>query len=109
MSAAGERGLLPKAPGGGQDLPTQECRAMWTRVSAAVLVAAVAGLGALPGTGEATHGGGSHSDAVLYELTEHALFKDGLRVATSSLEGSARRGSPLCPEGLQAYAKAAFA
>ena len=82
---------------------------MWTRVSSAVLVMAVTVLGALPGTGEAAHGGDPHSDAVFYELTEHALFKDGLRQATSSLEGSARRGSPLCPEGLQSYAKAAFA
>jgi len=82
---------------------------MWTRVSSAVLVTAVAVLGAFPGTGEATHGGGSHPDAVLYELTEHAVFNDGLRLATSSLEGSARRGTPLCPEGLQAFAKAAFA
>ena len=34
---------------------------------------------------------------------------DTLRLATSSLEGSARRGSALCPDGLQAYAKAVFA
>src|SRR6058998_2609854 len=83
---------------------------MWTRVSSAVLVMAVALLGPTLRTSEATHGGGdSHPDAVLYELTEHAVFADGLRKATSALEGSARVGSALCPQGLQAYAQAVFA
>ena len=82
---------------------------MWTRRSSAVLVMAVTVLGALLGTSEATHSGGAQPDAVLYELTEHAVLTGQQRLATSSLEGSARRGSPLCPEGLQAFAKAAFA
>jgi hypothetical protein len=83
---------------------------MWTRVSSVVLVTGMALLGPTLGTSEATHGGGgSHPDAVLYELAEHAVLTDEFRLATSSLEGSARRGSALCPEGLQDYAKALFA
>ncbi len=84
---------------------------MWTRVSSVVLVTAMTLLAPGLGASEATHRGGDDSgpDAVLYELTEHAaLTPDGLRIATSSLEGSARRGSALCPEGLQAYAKAVY-
>ena len=59
---------------------------------------------------EATHrGDDSRPDAVFYELTEEAaLREDGFREATSSLEGKARPGSPLCPDGLQAYAKRFF-
>lgn len=60
----------------------------------------------------ASPGGSGHpeKDAVLYELTEQAEFtQDGFRVATSALEGKARRGTPLCPDGLQAYATAVFA
>jgi hypothetical protein len=82
---------------------------MWTRVSSAVLLIAVVLLGPALGTSAATHGGGSLPDVVLYELSEHAVLTDGFRLATSSLEGSARRGSPVCPDGLQAYAKAVFA
>jgi hypothetical protein len=74
---------------------------MWTRVSSVVLVTAVMLVGAALGTSEATHGGGGNPDAVLYELTEHVVLTDTLRLASSSLEGSARRGSALCPEGLQ--------
>jgi hypothetical protein len=81
---------------------------MWTRVSSVVLVAAVTLMGLALRTSEATHGGGGHPDAVLYELTEHVVLTDTLRLASSSLEGSARRGSAVCPEGLQAYAKALF-
>ena len=51
----------------------------------------------------------ANPDAVLYELTEHVVLTDTLRLASSSLEGSARRGSALCPDGLQAHAKALFA
>ena len=60
--------------------------------------------------GEASRpGGDSLPDAVFYELTEEAVFtEDGFRDATSALEGKARRGSPLCPNGLQAYAKKFF-
>jgi len=82
---------------------------MWTRRSSAVLVMGMTLLGPALGTSEANHGGGSQPDAVLYELTEQAVLQGQQRRATASLEGSARRGSPLCPEGLQAYAKAAFA
>jgi hypothetical protein len=82
---------------------------MWRRVSSAVLVTGMALLGPTLGTSEANHGMGSDPDAVLYELTEHAVLANGLRQATSSLEGSAGRGSALCPQGLQAYAKAVFA
>ena len=82
---------------------------MWMRVSSVVLVAAVILLGPALGTSAANHGGGGNPDAVLYELTEHVVLTDTLRLATSSLEGSARRGSALCPDGLQAYAKGLFA
>ncbi len=82
---------------------------MGTRVSSVALVAGIL-LGPALGTGEAHHDqGGSGPDAVLYELTEHVVLTPELRTATSSLEGSARRGSALCPEGLQAHAKALFA
>lgn len=55
--------------------------------------------------------GGSPSvkDVVLYELTEEAQFAGGHRFATSALEGKAKRGTPLCPHGLMAYAEALFA
>ena len=82
---------------------------MWTRVSSVVLVTAAMLVGPALRTSEATHGGGGNPDAVLYELTEHVVLTDTLRLASSSLEGSARRGSALCPEGLQTYAKALFA
>jgi len=90
---------------------TKENRAMWTRVRSVVLATAMTLLGPALGTSGATHRSGDDSgpDAVLYELTEHAVITDaGLRIATSSLEGSARRGSALCPQGLQAYAKAVY-
>ena len=82
---------------------------MWTRVSSGALVMGISLLGPALGTSEANHGHGTQPDAVLYELTEHAVLDAQQRRATASLEGAARRGSPLCPEGLQAYAKAAFA
>jgi hypothetical protein len=83
---------------------------MWTRMSSVVLVLGLILLGPALGTSEATRGGGgSPPDAVLYELSEHAVLTEEFRLATSALEGSARRGSALCPEGLQAYAKAVFA
>lgn len=83
---------------------------MRTRASSAVLAMGLTLLGPMLSTSEATHGrGGERPDAMLYELTEHAVFDSGLRLATSALEGSARRGSALCPEGLQAHAKAVYA
>lgn len=99
-----------EAPGPGPDPVTKGCRAMWTRVSSVVLVTGMTLLGPALGTSEATHGGdGSRPDAVFYELTEEAvLTPDGFRDATSALEGKAREGSALCPDGLQAYAKRFF-
>jgi hypothetical protein len=84
---------------------------MSRRVSSVTLVMGLTLLGATLGTAQATQrGGGSSPDAILYELTEHTvLTEDGFRIATASLEGSARRGSALCPDGLQAYARAVFA
>jgi len=63
------------------------------------------------GTSEAGHpGGATPKDVVLYELMEQAVFtEDGFRNATSALEGKAQRGTPLCPDGLQAFAKIVFA
>src|SRR4029450_1263529 len=78
------------------------------RVSSVVLAVGLTLLGPALSASEATHGG-SEPDAVFYELTEHAVFTDdGFRNATSALEGKARRGSPLCPEGLQLFAKRFF-
>jgi hypothetical protein len=64
-------------------------------------------LGPVLGTGEATDADHDRrADAVLYELTEHAVITPaGSRDASASLHGTSRRGSLLCPEGLQAYAK----
>ena len=74
-----------------------------TRRAGSLLVVLAALVSAL-GTSEA-----GQKDAVLYELMEQAVFtEDGLRNATSALEGKVQRGAPLCPEGLQAYAKIAF-
>jgi hypothetical protein len=76
----------------------------------AALVMAMALLGPTLSTSEAAPGhGNERPDALLYELTEHAVFENGARWATSALEGSARRGSALCPEGLQTHAKAVYA
>ena len=99
-----------KAPGLAPDPATKGCRAMWTRVSSVVLLTGMTLLGTTLGTSEATHGGdGSRPDAVFYELTEEAVFTpDGFRDATSALEGKARHGSALCPDGLQAHAKRFF-
>ena len=82
---------------------------MWMRVTWTVLLSTAMLVGPALGTSEANHGRGGDPDAVLHELTEHVVLTDTLRLATSSLEGSARRGSALCPDGLQAYAKAVFA
>ena len=82
---------------------------MWTRMSSVVLGMGAILLGPALGTSEAHGGDGPRPDAVFYELTEEAVFRpDGFRDATSALEGKARPGSPLCPHGLQAYAKRFF-
>jgi hypothetical protein len=103
------RCIAGEAPGLVPDSVTTRCRTMWTLVSSVVLVAAAVLVGPALGTSEATHGGVGTPDAVLYELTEHVVLTDTLRLASSSLEGSARRGSALCPDGLQTHAKALFA
>src|ERR1700741_1418532 len=62
------------------------------------------------GIGEGGGPGPGPKDAVLYERMEQAVFsEDGFRYAASALEGKVLRGTPLCPDGLQAYAKIAFA
>jgi len=61
------------------------------------------------GTSEAGHPGGSlHTNAVLYELTEHATITGGFRIAESALEGKVELGTPLCQEDLLEYAKLAL-
>jgi hypothetical protein len=79
----------------------ERSRIVWSVGVAVVLLLAL-------GTRPAAGGG---KDVTLYELTEEAQFSpDGaFRLATSSLEGKAKRGTPLCPEGLMAYAEALFA
>jgi hypothetical protein len=81
-----------------------------TRRAGSLLVLLATLVSAL-GTSEAENlGGAGPKDAVLYELMEQAVFtEDGFRNATSALEGKVLRGTPLCPDGLQAYAKIAFA
>jgi hypothetical protein len=89
----------------------KEWRSMNSRMRSLLgLFVLVALLGPTVETSEATHRGGEpRPDAVLYELVEHAELGRGFRTATSALEGWARPGSPLCPTGLQEYAKAVFA
>ena len=80
---------------------------MKTHVRSLVLFVVCTVFGPTLGTSEATEPKGAPKpDAVLYELMEEAAFTEaGFRQATSALQGQARPGSPLCPEGLQAYAK----
>ena len=101
--------MAGEAPGPIPDPATKGYRTMWTRMSSVVLVMGAILLGPALGTSEAHGGDGPRPDAVFYELTEEAVFRpDGFRDATSALEGKAREGSPLCPRGLQAYAKSFF-
>jgi hypothetical protein len=83
---------------------------MTTRVCSLLLCLLFAMLGPMLSTGEATDADhGPRADALLYELTEHAVITpEGIRDASASLQGTARPGSPLCPEGLQRYAQAFF-
>jgi hypothetical protein len=83
---------------------------MWMRIGAVVLMTGATLLGPALRTSEATHrGDDSRPDAVFYELTEEAALRaDGFREATSSLEGKARQGSALCPDGLQMHARRFF-
>ena len=78
---------------------------MWTAPSLLFLLVALV-VGPAPALADGSHSG---KDVVLYELTEEAQFTaTGHRLATSGLEGKAKRGTPLCPEGLMAYAEAFF-
>jgi hypothetical protein len=82
-----------------------------------VLLAAVSALGPMLRSSEAGGRGPLFRDVVLYELNEQARFVidpqnpqlPPQRVATSGLEGKARRGTPLCPEHLMAYAETFYA
>jgi hypothetical protein len=74
-----------------------------------VLLAAVSVLGPMLRSSDAGRRGPLFRDVVLYELNEQAQFTATSRVATSGLEGKARRGTPLCPEHLMAYAEAFYA
>lgn len=86
---------------------------MTTRVGGLVLLVTVLVLGPTLPSSEAGGHRFSGKDVVLYELTEQARFtvdaEERLhRVATSGLEGKARRGTPLCPEDLMAHAENVF-
>jgi hypothetical protein len=79
---------------------------MKMRVSSLVLWVVFAALG----TSEADDHGSPGKAVVLYELSEQAqITPEKHRIASSGLEGKARRGTPLCPEGLMAYAETFFA
>jgi hypothetical protein len=79
---------------------------MKMRVSSLVLLVVFAALG----TSEADDHGSPGKAVVLYELNEQAqITPEKHRIASSGLEGKARRGTPLCPEGLMAYAEIFFA
>lgn len=79
------------------------------RMGCVVLLGAASLLGSMPRSSEAGGRGPLVRDVVLYELNEQAQFTATSRVATSGLGGKARRGTPLCPEDLMAYAEAFFA
>src|SRR6266705_988225 len=89
---------------------------MSMRMGSIVLLAAVSVTGPMLRSSEAGGRGPSSPDVVLYELNEQAQIvvpkhpqKPPHRIATSGLEGRARRGTPLCPEHLMAYAEAFYA
>src|SRR5882672_5880491 len=90
---------------------------MSMRMGSIVLLAAVSVLGPMLRSSDAGGRGPLFADVVLYELNEQAQIvvdpkkpkKPPHRVATSGLEGKARRGTPLCSEQLMAYAEAFYA
>jgi hypothetical protein len=89
---------------------------MNTRMGWMVLLTAASVLGPMLRSSEAGGRGPLFRDVVLYELNEQAQIvvdpekpEPPQRVATSGLEGKARRGTPLCPEHLMAYAEAFYA
>src|SRR5882672_2314870 len=98
-----------KGRGRAPDHAAKECHVMTRRAGSLLLL--LAALVSTVGTSEAGNlGGVTSKEAVLYELMEQAEFtEDGFRNATSALEGKVLRGTPICPDGLQAYAKIAFA
>ena len=86
---------------------------MKTRVSSVALLVVFSVLGLTLRTGEAGDHASPGKDVVLYELNEQARFTvdpEGHwhRVAASGLEGKARRGTPLCTEGLMNHAEQHF-
>jgi len=86
---------------------------MKTRVSSVALLVVFSVLGLTFRTSEAGDHAFPDRDVVLYELNEQARFtvdREGHphRVATSGLEGKARRGTSLCPEGFMDHAEKHF-
>src|SRR5262245_4163432 len=82
---------------------------MKTRMGWMVLLAAASVLGPTLGSSEAGGRAPRFRDVVLYELNEQAQLTATSRIASSGLEGKARRGTPLCSEQLMDYAEAFFA
>jgi hypothetical protein len=88
---------------------------MKMRVPVMMLLGAALMLGPALQSGEAGSLRLAPRDVVLYELNEQARIIDRgpsmppLREAMSGLQGKAKRGTPLCPEGLMAYAEAVLA
>ena len=90
---------------------------MKTRMGWMMLLAAASVLGSTLGSSEAGGRAPLFRDVVLYELNEQAQIvvdpndptKPPQRIASSGLEGKARRGTPLCSESLMAYAEAFYA
>lgn len=92
---------------------------MKTRVGSIVLLATTLVLGPALQSSEAGGSRLSHRDVVLYELNEQAMFVDPdkpddpdpkklHRIATSGLQGKAKRGTPLCSEALMVHAEQVF-
>src|SRR5438445_237532 len=83
---------------------------MKTRVGLIVLLVVFSVLGPTLETSEGGGLGARGKDVVLYELNEQAQFTAANhRMATSGLEGKARRGTPLCTERLMAHAEVVLA
>jgi hypothetical protein len=108
----GEREGWRRGAGAVPDHAAEE-RSMKARVSSIMLLVVFSVLGLILPTSEAGDHASPGRDVVLYELNEQARFtvdREGHwhRVATSGLEGKARRGTPLCPEGLVDHAEQLF-
>ncbi|HEU5324131.1 MAG TPA: hypothetical protein VFX28_25235, partial [Methylomirabilota bacterium] len=74
-------------------------RPIITRAAASALMLVSFALGS---AGVVDAAGDRGPDATLYELTENMLFdqRTHVRTATAALQGTARAGSPLCPQVL---------